>query len=171
MKKPLLLTLVATCLLALTLGLAGCGGSGGGEAASDAPDVPGTPTTIQYASFNMPDGWADRAESSSYVSIVEEADGDHVMKIFVEHLFSGDTIQSVAEKEASYYGDDALGEAFEMGGYTWIPVSFTFNDNPSRKFYTQLDDENYAYVTTFEMTEDDEPVQIVLSTLSLEVSE
>ena len=171
-KTVSLITLAAALVLALGVELVGCGGSGGSAPADNETEgVPGTPTTIQYASFNMPDGWVDSAESDSYVTIEDGANDNRTMKIFVERYFGDDTLEAVTQKEAGYYGEDALGAEFDMGIYHWVSVNFTFKDNPSRKFYAQLDDEHYVYVTAFEMTEDDEEVKIVLSTLSAEVPE
>ena len=171
-RKHILVVFAAVCALVLSLGLFGCGGGSNGGGGGDAPanDAPGTPTTIGYASFNMPDGWAEVQESDSYATIAEEANDDHMMKIFREHLFSGDTIESVAAKKGEMYGT-APGEPVVYGSTTWIPVDFTFNGTPSRFFYSQLDDENLMYVTVYELTDADEPVQTVLSTLSVALPE
>ena len=161
--RRLVLALAVACVFALTLGLAGCGG-GGGNGGGGSSDAPGTPTTIGKASFNMPDGWVDADESDKYATIQEEADSHHMMKIFCRTLFSSDTIESVAAKEAETHGT-AVGEPFELGSYTWIPVDFTFNDTPSRFFFAQIDEGHYTYITAYELTDADEPVKLVLSTL------
>ena len=168
--RKILIGIIVACAFALTLGLAGCGGGGGDDGGAAASDAPGTPTTIDYASFNMPDGWENAPESDSYVTIASKDNDEQVIKIFRETLFSDETIESVAAKRAGYY-DAEPGEPIVIGETTWIPVDFTFNDLPSRFFYAQLDDGNYMYVTAYELTDADEPVQTVLSTLSVAVPE
>ena len=168
--RKLLIGFAIACAFALTLALAGCGGGGGDEGGAAASDAPGTPTTIQYASFNMPDGWGNFAESDSYVTIAEKENDDHMMKIFREKLFEGDTVESEAAERAGYY-DAEPGEPIVIGETTWIPVDFTFNDNPSRFFFAPIDDEYYMYVTAYEITDADEPVQTVLGTLTVDVPE
>ena len=86
------------------------------------------------------------------------------MKIFRETLFSDDTIESKAAKKGESYGT-APGEPFQLGSYTWIPVDFTFNDTPSRFFFAPVDDKHLTYITAYTLTDADEPVKTVLSTL------
>jgi hypothetical protein len=169
-SKKLLVGIVIACAFVLTLGLFGCGGSSDGGNGAAAPDAPGTPTTIQYASFNMPDGWAEDNESDSYVTIASKDNDQQIMKIFCEKLFEGDTVEGEAVERASYYNSKPS-DPIVIGETTWIPVDFEFNDNASRYYFAPVNDEYYMYVTAYEITDADEPVQTVLSTLSVAVPE
>ena len=164
--------LALLCVLMMLVSLAACGDkkddsakkSDGGETVTEAP-ADSNLADYEWVKFEMPEGYADAKESDAYVTIKEEADSHHIIKMFEENIFSktyDEMMQEFAEDD--YY---TLGDVFELGGRTWTPVRFTFNDNPSVKLYTPLTETKYFYMTAFEMEETEPAVKTVIESLEI----
>ena len=135
------------------------------EAASDS-DL----ADFGWVKFKMPEGYEDLKESASYITIGDAADSHKKVKIFNKTILSGDTVESIAEKTITDPERYQRGDDFEMGDYKWITINFTFNDKPSRHFYTQINDKKCMYLTVYEQTQDDAAVKTILESIKADAS-
>ena len=189
---------VLACAFVLAMGLAACsGGSSSGAAsgsasASSASASASTSsaaassaaassagatssanlTDFGWISFEMPDGWVDSKESDAYVTINDEANTKHIMKISRKTLVSSaPTVADVAAndlaKNADRYAD---GGKKTIGDREWSLISFDWNGNPSVKAYTDLTEKKALEVTLYEITTDDPAAQKVLTTFKVDES-
>ncbi len=177
MKKTVKL-LALFCALIMLVSLAACGekmaddakDSGSKTADSSVEEADSNLTDFGWVKFEMPEGWSDAKESDAYVTIAEDADDHHKMKLFKKSLGS-DTIQSKIEKD---YGSDDYytveNDPIELSGRTWYVVRFTFNNNPSVMLFTDLVEGKLFYINVFEMDENADAVKTVLDSLTFDES-
>ena len=189
---------VLACAFVLAMGLAACsGGSSSGAAsgstsASSASASASTSsaaassaaassagatssanlTDFGWISFEMPDGWVDSKESDAYVTINDEANTKHIMKISRKTLVSSaptaaDVAANDLAKNADRYAD---GGKKTIGDREWSLISFDWNGNPSVKAYTDLTEKKALEVTLYEITTDDPAAQKVLTTFKVDES-
>ncbi len=187
MKKLLSVIAVLGACAVLTSALTACGGkkaeskSDGGTQSSVTDVTKGEETTAapeddglsdyDWMKFKMPEGFEEFGESDSYTTIQETENSKHKMKFFRRTKSADTDMDAIVDEEVSKDTDRySKGETFQMGNYTWVTENFTFNSNDSRKFYTQLDDTHYAYITVFEMTEADDAVKTVLESFTADPS-
>ena len=161
------------CALVLTLSVfTACNSAqptGTDNGGSDVIDADGGDTLADFdwIKFEMPEGYENAKESDSYVTIQKTGDSDYMLKFFSSYIFEGETMESIVEEEGSddYY---TPGESFELGGYKWYTIHFTFNDKESSKFYTQIADKHYLQITAFGLTEDSDEVKTVLGSVVID---
>ena len=120
----------------------------------------------------MPAGWADAKESDAYVTIKEDANSKHIMKISRKTLLSSaptaaDLAANEIAKNADRYTD---GGTKTIGDHEWHLINFEWNGNPSQKAYADLTEKKALEVTIFEITTDDPAAQTVLSTFGVDES-
>lgn len=175
--KTTIKILALMCALAMILTLAACGGkkeagstdsgksaaSGSGEAASSAEEVQSNLTDFEWVKFEMPAGYSDAKESDYYVTIRQDDNDKHCMKISERTLTGGKTAAELAAEKA----DDRYtpGESFIVNSREWYPVSFQFNKEDSVILYSDVDERNAAEITVYQMTQDDPDVQTVLNSI------
>lgn len=181
---------ILACAFALAMGLAACSGgaasgsASGSAAASDSAAASAAAaegaeaaadsnlTDFGWIAFEMPEGWADQKESDSYVTIADESNSKHIMKISANTLMSTyPTAADFAAKElasSDSYTDEGT---VTVGDYEWSLVGFTFNGNPSVKAYTGITEDKAIGVTIYEMDIDDPAVQTVLTTFVINEDE
>ncbi len=192
---------VLACAFILAMGLAACSGgssssaasgsasassasasaSGGASASAAASSAAASSagatssanlTDFGWISFEMPDGWVDAKESDAYVTINDEANTKHIMKISRKTLLSSaptaaDVAANDIAKNADRYAD---GGKKTIGDREWTLVTFDWNGNPSAKAYTDLTEKKALEVTLFEITTDDPAAQKVLTTFKVDES-
>lgn len=130
-----------------------------------------TTNTISYdwISFEIPLGWTDTKESASYVTVCEDTNSKHVIKVFKQNLNAEIPNAATYAKGAVLHGKGQYTDkgTIEINGRTWYLVGFNFNDKPSISAYTDYNNQQCVYFTAFEMTNDDDPVKTLMSTISL----
>lgn len=175
--KQFVKLLALLCALIMLVSLAACGekkddtkDSGSKTSDSSVEEADSNLTDFEWVKFEMPEGWSDAKESDAYVTIAEDADDHHKMKMFNNSL-AGETIQEKIERE---YGDDDYytveKDPVELSGRTWYVVRFNFNNNPSVMLYTDLVEGKLFYITAFEMDENADAVKTVLDSLEFDES-
>lgn len=170
--------LALLCALVMLVSLAACGGDkkdnstkkSDDNTATEAAEPESNLTDFEWVKFEMPEGYADKKESDSYVTIGEEENSKHIIKLFLNTLISGKTVEEVVKSEAEKSDTYTLDSAVEIGGRTWYPIRFTFNDNPSVKLYTDAGDGYLCYLTIYEMEENEPAVQTVLKSIEFDTS-
>lgn len=172
--------LALICALILLVSLAACGDKKDDSAAkksddsgsSDVNEPASDLTDFGWVKFKIPEGWADNNESPAYVTVVEDADSHHIVKLFGYTYGTltnpEDLAKNDAEKDPDRYTVD---EPVEIGGRTWYPVRFTFNDVDSVRLFGEVDGEHYCYVTIFEQSENDPAVQTILNSIEFDASQ
>jgi len=158
------------CALMMLLSLAACGGD---TKETEAPTEESAVelTDFGWVKFEMPEGWVDAEESPAYITVREETDSHHVVKLFAYDYVTGESVERIAEEDVAGDPDRyTLDKAVEIGERTWYPVRFTFNGNDSVRMYTEIDSGHYCYATAFEMTESDPAVQTILGTAGFDAS-
>ena len=83
--------LALICALMMTLSLFACGEKKE-DAKSDA-DAAVDLTDFGWVKFEMPEGWADAKESDAYVTVKEDADTHHIVKLFGNNYVVEKTIE------------------------------------------------------------------------------
>ena len=178
MKKSVKL-IALLCALLMLVSLAACGEkkddtskkSDDKTSDSSVEEPESNLTDFEWVKFEMPEGWSDANESDSYVTIHEDANTKHTVKFFGHTNATGISMEELAkqdaEKDAERYTADA---AVEIGGRTYYPVRFKFNDNDSVRLFTDIDGDHYTYITIFEMTETDPAAQQILTTIEFDPS-
>lgn len=172
--------LALLCALLMMVSLAACGGEKKDDADKKSDDKTAETTVeaadanltdFEWVKFEMPEGWADAAESPLYVTVKEDADHDHIVKLFSKGKGADFSVEDIAKDDAAKdperYTADA---AVEIGGRTYYPVRFKFNDEDSVRLFTEVDSEHYCYITIFQMKEDAPAVQTILNSIEFDVS-
>lgn len=166
--------LALICALVMVFALAACGDSKedtskkSDDKTSDATEAPkdSNLTDFEWVKLEIPEGWYDAAESSAYVTVKDEADAYHIVKIFCDGKGADYSMEYIAnldvESDPDRYTAD---EPIEIGGRTYYPVRFKFNDEDSVRLFTEIDSEHYSYITVFQMSENDPAVQTILNSI------
>lgn len=186
MKKLVL----AFCAAVLALGLAACSGGTSSSSASGSADSAASSgsgssaevassgsaasssassdaTDFDWVAFEVPDGWAEHSADFSEVSIRQDGSTDIEIKVSPQStVTAGGDAEAAAAKRATQSDGNTAGDAFQAGGRTWYPVYFTFGGEKSAYLYTDISDDHVAYVTSYTLTEADEPVQTVLESIT-----
>ncbi len=162
--------LALICALMMTVSLFACGEKkDDAKSGSDAAAV--DLTDFGWVKFEMPEGWADAKESDAYVTVKEDADTHHIVKLFGNNYVVEKTIEEVAKADAADNPDRyTLDAPVEIGGREWYPVRFKFNDKDSVRLFAEVDKEHYCYVTVFEQTETAPAVQTILNNIAFDAS-
>lgn len=177
MKKTVKI-LALLCALMMLVSLVACGdkkddtAKKSDEKTSDSSQEEATEsnlTDFEWVKFEMPEGWADAAESPAYVTVKEDANHDHIVKLFSKGKGADFSVEDIAKDDAANdperYTADA---AVEIGGRTYYPVRFKFNDEDSVRLFTEVDSEHYCYITIFQMKEDAPAVQTILNSIEFD---
>lgn len=179
MKKPVK-WLALLCALLMMVSLVACGSEKKDDAdqksddktAETTVDEPASNLTdFEWVKFEMPEGWSDAQESDAYVTVQDEANTRHIVKLFSRTNSVGKSLEDIAkedaEKDTERYSLDA---PITINDRTWYPVRFKFNDNDSVRLFTDIDGDHYTYITIFEMTETDPAAQQILTTIEFDPS-
>lgn len=177
---------IALCAAIMVMGLAACGGGSSSSAASASGSASASSsaeasssaasanlTDFGWVKIEMPEGYVDANESDSYVTIRDEGNDKHCMKIFKKTLVSSAptaadyAAKEVADHEGKYTDEGKV----TIGDHEWNLVGFTFNNNPSVFAYTDVADKKCVYLTIYEMGIDDPAVQTVLSSIQVDESQ
>lgn len=165
MKKTVKLSALI-CALIIIAALAACGEKNTGETSSQAADTSSAALAdYGWVRFEMPAGYADTNESDYYVAVADENNDKHIIKIFNHTLVSGKTLEDEIADEMEYSQNPSIEDAFDVNGRSWTPAYFDFNSNRSVKLFTQPNDSTCCFLVVYEMTETDEAVQTVLSSI------
>ena len=172
--------LALLCALLMMVSLVGCGGEKKDDADKKSDDKTAETTVeaadanltdFEWVKFEMPEGWFDAKESDAYITVHDDANTKHIVKMFSRTNTSGKSIEDLAkedaEKDAERYSVDA---PITINDRTWYPVRFKFNDNDSVRLFTDIDGGHYTYLTIFEITETDPAAQKILTTIEFDPS-
>ena len=161
------------CALLMIVSLAACGSKTEEKASSDkaesgaaeVTEAASNLTDFEWVKFEVPEGFEDTQESDSYVAFKDKEDTYRGFHVSWKSVSPSKTLEEIAESDTQYSTNASVDAAVELGGRTWVPVHFDFNDEPSVYLFTQIDEKHCCYIVAYKMTENDAAVQTIVNSI------
>ena len=171
MKKTVKLPALI-CALVMMVSLAACGEKKEEPAASSSEEeVKSSVADYEWVKFEMPAGWTDAKGTGGYVTVTEDADAKHIVKLSTRSYMWQTELQDVIDKFIEYDGDRYKAESpTQIGSHKFYPLRFSFEGQQGVLLYCAVDDAHYCEISISQMTETDPAIRTILNSIEFDAS-